>query len=102
MAFPEVDGQTIWSGVISAILFVFGGMLSWLRDTSRDANKERESLRDRLTALELLVSGQYAKRSEIEAMFQRLDAISNKLDAKMDRADFRALILERRKAAADD
>lgn len=66
-----------------------GWILNTVRDGLRDLQHADIELADKVQAIEVLVAGQYVKRSELEklsdALFMKLDRIESKIDGKMDK-----------------
>ena len=68
---------------------VIGFILKVIWDSYKELKKADSSLADKVNAIEVLVAGQYVKRDDFDrvahAIFAKLDKISDKLDAKVDK-----------------
>lgn len=68
---------------------VFGAIFKFLYDKLRDLQNADLELAEKVKGIELLVAGNYTKRSEMErmydALFSKLDRIEDKLDTKLDK-----------------
>ena len=93
-----MDNQTLINFLIAAVGAAIGWILNNikasiddLRISHKDLQKADLELADKVQHIELLVAGTYVKREELEkmlaAVFNKLDKIDAKLDAKKDRAD---------------
>ena len=81
-----VDFQTAFNILLGAFSALAGWLLNNLYQSMRDLMKADELLTDKVQAIEVLVAGQYIKRSEFEskmdAIFHKLDTIEEKIDRK--------------------
>jgi len=81
--------QTLINYIIGAIFSVAGWMLKTLWDSLKELQDADKLIADKVNAIELLVAGQYVKRDDFErfcnAVFAKLDKISDKLDGKADK-----------------
>lgn len=83
--------QTLLNWLFAAL----GAALSWafkvLYDAMKDLQKTDGELADKVQAIEVLVAGQYIKRTDMDritdSLFAKLDRIENKLDHKVDRGE---------------
>lgn len=79
--------------IINWLLGGFGALVGFLLNTVwqavKDLQRADEQLTDKVSAIEILVAGNYVTRDEftrhIEALFVKLDKIDDKLNAKADR-----------------
>lgn len=82
------DPQFIYI-LFGLIIAIFGWFFRQIISNIEQLKSADVKLSDRFYQLELLVSGEYIKRSEfkglLEAVFSKLDKISEKLDTKQDR-----------------
>ena len=66
-----------------------GWVMKFLYDGLRDLQAADTALVNKVQGIELLVAGQYVKRTELEALsealFAKLDRIESKLDRKVDK-----------------
>ncbi len=71
------------------ICILLGWILHNLWNMTRDLQIADDKLADRLTAIQLLVAGQYVSRQEftdaLRGLGDKLDKISDKLDGKADK-----------------
>jgi len=68
---------------------MLGWALKFIYDKLHDLQLIDVSLADKVQKIEVLVAGEYIKRSEMDkmyiALFSKLDRIENKLDGKVDK-----------------
>lgn len=68
---------------------VFGFVLKVMWDSYKDLKKADAELAEKVNSIEVLVAGQYVKRNDFDrvanAIFAKLDKISDKLDNKADK-----------------
>lgn len=73
-------------GIINLVL---GGFIKAMWDSYKDLKKADSALADKVNSIEVLVAGQYVKRDDFDrvanAIFLKLDKISDKLDNKADK-----------------
>lgn len=77
----------------SGFLLLVGFLLSQLWGAVKDLQGSDKMLADKVAQLDLLVAGQYVKRSDLDtqikqmgdAIFKKLDRIELKLDGKVDK-----------------
>lgn len=83
-----VDFQTAFNVVLGAFSALVGWLLNTLYQSMRDLTKADADLTSKVNQIEVLVAGTYVKRAEfdqkIDAMFNKLDAIEEKLDRRLD------------------
>lgn len=81
--------QTVLNYIIGAVFSVTGWVLKTLWDALKDLQKADTQLAEKVNSIELLVAGQYVKRDDFEkfcnAVFLKLDKISDKIDRKVDK-----------------
>ncbi len=81
--------QTIINWLLGLFGMVIGILMRSLWQAVRDLQTADNSLAEKVSAVEVLVAGQYVKRDDFnrfsEAMFRKLDRIEDKLDGKMDK-----------------
>ncbi len=81
--------QTILNWILGGI----GGLLGFLLNTVWQAVKDLQSadkqLVEKMSQIEVLVAGDYAKREDVDrlgqALFSKLDRMENKIDQKVDK-----------------
>lgn len=87
--------DTTWiQWLFDAIIFLIAGLGGWILKSITSALKDLQVadivLADKVQAIEVLVAGQYIKRTEIDAiarqLFDKLDNIRDMIDKKADRA----------------
>lgn len=85
----SLDAQWLINGLIGLVMFCLGYILNGVRQSVRDLQREDSALADKVQRIEVLVAGQYVKRSEFSEMcnklFAKLDAIAEKIDRKADK-----------------
>ena len=68
---------------------VIGVALKAMWDSYKELKRADSALADKVNSIEVLVAGQYVKRDDFDrvanAIFSKLDKISDKLDSKADR-----------------
>ena len=81
--------QQIINWAVAACGGLVGFMLNSIWGAVKDLQKADKELVNKLSAMEVLVAGNYVTRTElknyIDAIFTKLDTISNKLSDKIDR-----------------
>ena len=73
-------------GIFNLIL---GGFMKAIWDSYKDLKRTDNALAEKVNAIEVLVAGTYVKRDDFDrianAIFAKLDKISDKLDNKADK-----------------
>lgn len=73
-------------GILNLIL---GGFIKAMWDSYKELKKTDSELAEKVNQIEVLVAGTYVKRDDFDrvanAIFSKLDKISDKLDLKADR-----------------
>lgn len=73
-------------GIINLIL---GGLIKAMWDSYKDLKQADVLLAEKVNSIEVLVAGQYVKREDFDrvanAIFSKLDKISDKIDRKADK-----------------
>ena len=81
--------QTIINWALGGVSFLLGSILTAVWNAVKDLQAADKDLTSRVAAIDVLVAGQYVKRSEldrtIDALFHKLDVIESKLDRKADK-----------------
>lgn len=81
--------QTLINIVFGAICSSGGWFLKTMWGSLKELQSADKSLAEKVQSIEVLVAGQYIKRDDFdrfaEAMFNKLDKISDKLDNKADK-----------------
>lgn len=81
--------QTYLNYLFGGINIVFGFLLKVIWDSYKELKKTDATLAEKVNSIEVLVAGQYVKRDDFDrvanAIFVKLDKISDKLDQKADR-----------------
>ena len=84
-----MDWQYIANGTFMVAGFLIATVLKGTHDSIKELQENDIKLTDKVQAIELLVAGNYVKKSDmdklLEAIFAKLDKIDAKLDRKMDR-----------------
>ena len=83
-----VDFQTAFNVLLVAFSALAGWLLNNLTQSMRDLTRADANLAVKVQNIELLVAGNYVKRSEfdakIDAVFHKLDKIDEKLDRRIE------------------
>ena len=83
-----VDFQTAFNTLLVAFSALAGWLLTNLTQSMRDLTRADANLAIKVQNIELLVAGNYVKRSEfdakIDAVFHKLDKIDEKLDRRIE------------------
>jgi predicted membrane protein len=82
-----------WQWIANSLFAILGFLLSILISSTRSSIKELHTsdsiLADKVQRIEVLVAGDYVKKEEmntlIQALFNKLDKIENKIDNKVDK-----------------
>lgn len=81
--------QTYLNYLFGGINIAFGFVLKVIWDSYKELKKTDASLAEKVNSIEVLVAGEYVKRDDFDrvanAIFAKLDKISDKLDSKADR-----------------
>ena len=81
--------QVLFNLLGAAVSAMLGWALKFIYDKLHDLQLIDVSLADKVQKIEVLVAGEYIKRSEMDkmyiALFSKLDRIENKLDGKVDK-----------------
>lgn len=81
--------QSFLNWAFGIINIVFGFLLKAIWDSYKELKRADSALADKVNSIEVLVAGQYVKRDDFDrvanAIFAKLDKISDKLDQKADR-----------------
>ena len=81
--------QTIFNIALAISGFLGGWVIKIIWDSVTDLQIADRGLIEKLSMMEVLVAGSYAKRDELDkmanAIFMKLDRIETKLDKKVDK-----------------
>ena len=81
--------QTYLNYLFGGINIVFGFLLKVIWDSYKELKRTDATLAEKVNSIEVLVAGQYVKRDDFDrvanAIFVKLDKISDKLDNKADK-----------------
>lgn len=84
-----MDGQTIFDVVLGVAMLLGGWVMRMMWESLKELREQDEKLADKVSAIEVLVAGEYIKRDEferaIQRLFDKLDLIDQKLSKKADR-----------------
>jgi hypothetical protein len=76
--------QSVINVMISAIMMLMGGIIKAIWDGVKELQKENKAITDKVSGVELLVAGDYARKDYVEgkvdAIFTKLDKMDDKLD----------------------
>ena len=81
--------QNLLNWAFGIVNLILGGFMKAIWDSYKDLKKADAALADKVNSIEVLVAGQYVKRDDFDrvanAIFAKLDKISDKLDNKADK-----------------
>ena len=81
--------QSIYNWAFGLINLVFGFILKVIWDSYKELKTVDASLAEKVNSIEILVAGNYVKKDDFDkvadAIFFKLDKISDKLDRKADK-----------------
>ena len=81
--------QDFLNWAFGLINLVLGGFIKAMWDSYKELKRTDSQLAEKVNQIEVLVAGQYVKRDDFDrvanAIFVKLDKISDKLDLKADR-----------------
>lgn len=81
--------QQFINGVFALVNIVIGIFFKWIWDSHRELKKTDAMLADKVNRIEVLVVGDYVRKSDYdkttEVIFAKLDKILEKLDHKQDK-----------------
>jgi len=84
-----MDMQTSFNMAVALGAFLGGWVLNSLKDSIQSLQTSDKALADKVQHIELLVTGQYVKKEDMDklttALFAKLDKIEAKLDGKADK-----------------
>lgn len=81
--------QTIVNILLACVSALMGFFINAVWQAVKDLQKRDADLAEKVSAIEVLVAGEYVKKSDfdrtVEALFMKLDRIEAKIDRKQDR-----------------
>jgi len=81
--------QAVLNWAFGLLNILFGVVLKALWDSYKELKRTDKELADKVSAIEVLVAGQYVKREDFQSVtseiFRKLDKILDKLDQKVDK-----------------
>lgn len=84
-----MDWQYIADGLFIISGIVLGALYKELQANIKEMEQDTMKLADKVNGIEVLIAGNYIKREEFEkladALFRKLDIISDKIDKKADK-----------------
>lgn len=80
-----MDFQTGFNIVLSTLGALVGWMLNTLYNSMRDLTKADQVLSDKVQSIEVLVAGNYVKKTELENLLHKLDTKLDRIEDKLDR-----------------
>lgn len=85
-----MDYQILFNIAFAAAGTLGGFVLQNVWTAMKDLQRADTNLADKVSAIEVLVAGQYVRRdtfdNKVDALFNKLDKMESKLDSKLDRA----------------
>lgn len=85
----KMDTQTLFNIAFSTIGVIGGWWLNAVWSAIKDLQKNDREITDKVSAIEVLVAGNYVKNDRFDALaaaiFAKLDKISDKIDRKADK-----------------
>lgn len=79
------DFQTAFNTVLGALGALVGWMLNTLYNSMKDLTKADQVLSDKVQSIEVLVAGNYVKKTELENLLHKLDTKLDRIEDKLDR-----------------
>ena len=84
-----MDWQWVADGAFTIVGILLTVLINSTRDSIKELHKQDSDLADKVQSIEILVAGNYVKRTDMDslsvALFAKLDKIENKLDRKVDK-----------------
>ena len=84
-----MDWQWIADGAFTIVGILLTVLINSARDSIKELHEQDTALADKVQHIEVLVAGNYVKRTDMDtlttALFAKLDKIENKLDGKVDK-----------------
>lgn len=81
--------QELLNWAFGLVNLILGGFIKAMWDSYKELKRADSALADKVNSIEVLVAGQYVKRDDFDkvanAIFAKLDKISDKLDNKADK-----------------
>jgi len=85
----DAAAQFIFNVLLTLTATLGGWVLRSIHEAVKDLQKNDQALAEKIQSIELLVAGNYVQRSDMQhamdALFNKLDRIENKLDRKADK-----------------
>lgn len=87
--FADQGAQFIFNVMLTLVATLGGWVLRSIHEAVKDLQQNDQALTDKIQSIELLVAGNYVQKSDmqhaLDALFNKLDRIENKLDKKVDK-----------------
>lgn len=84
-----METQELFNVAVGGLFLLVGWVLRILWDSLRDLKQADKALVDKVGRIEVLVAGEYVKRSDFDKvmfrLFEKLDHIESKIDNKADK-----------------
>lgn len=80
-----MDFQTGFNAVLGILGALVGWMLNTLYNSMKDLTRADQMLSDKVQSIEVLVAGNYVKKSELEHILHKLDTKLDRIEDKIDR-----------------
>ena len=85
----DQSAQFVFNILLTLTATLGGWVLRSIHEAVKDLQKNDEHLADKIQSIELLVAGNYVQKADMQramdALFNKLDRIENKLDRKVDK-----------------
>lgn len=87
--FTDQGAQFIFNVLLTLTATLGGWVLRSIHEAVKDLQENDKNLADKVQSIELLVAGNYVQKTDmqhaLDALFNKLDRIENKLDKKVDK-----------------
>jgi len=84
-----MESQTIFDVVLGVTMLLGGWIMRMMWESLKELRTQDQELAEKVSQIEVLVAGEYVKRSEldraIQRIFDKLDIIDAKLSSKADK-----------------
>ena len=80
----ELDYQTLFNAAIAITSGAIGWIVNVMWNAIKDMQKSDKELAEKVSAVEVLVAGQYVTRAEHANSFERVERALNRIEDKLD------------------